>query len=381
MNILLITRSEILATFILLFLTLYNEVCAKYRDGKDFFRGVALTALGHTVFGLITEITVNSKSVPVLWNNIAHILFFAFALLFSLKYFEYALSLIVLKNRAKVFLRIAYIISIVCLVAMVFSPIHYLHGNGTDYSVGIGPTLCYALGYLLMLLADVLMIIYRRKINASTVLLLIPISIMGLTFLGIQIVVPEFLFSGCALSLISLGVFFAIENPVEKFKNRSFIDFNTQTWNKNCYEYDLANFIKHKLNSETLIYVLTDVNGLKLVNDHYGHLKGDALLKACAESLVSEMHHAYKVYRIGGDEFAAIYLNVPIEIVEKEIDQVQYSCEQKSLQHRFPVSMAIGYAALHPGEKMEDVILHADRMMYAEKDKYYQTTGIDRRKY
>lgn len=146
MNILLITRSEILATFILLFLTLYNEICAKYRDGKDFFRGVALTALGHTVFGLITEITVNSESVPAIWNNIAHILFFTFALLFSLKYFEYALSLIILKNRAKVFLRIAYVISTVCLVVMVFSPIHYLHGNGTDYSAGIGPTLCYALG-------------------------------------------------------------------------------------------------------------------------------------------------------------------------------------------------------------------------------------------
>lgn len=232
-----------------------------------------------------------------------------------------------------------------------------------------------------MLLSDVLMIIYRKKINAATVLLLIPISIMGLTFLGIQIVVPEFLFSGCALSLMSLGVFFAIENPVEKFKNRSFIDFDTQTWNKNCYEYDLANSIRHKLNNETLIYVLADVNGLKQANDHYGHLEGDTLIKACAESLIDEMQHAYKVYRIGGDEFAVIYLNVPVEIVEKEIKQVQHSCEEKSRQHRFTINMAIGYAALHPGDEMEDVILRADRMMYAEKDKYYQTTGIDRRKY
>ena len=32
-------------------------------------------------------------------------------------------------------------------------------------------------------------------------------------------------------------------------------------------------------------------------------------------------------------------------------------------------------------EKMEDTILRADQMMYAEKDKYYRTTGIDRRKY
>lgn len=379
MNILLIIRSEIMAIFILLFLTVYSEICAKYRDGKDFFRGVALTALGHSVFALITEITVNLEGIPVIWNNVFHIIFFTFALLFSLKYFEYALSLILLKNRAKVFLRVAYFISLVCLVVMFFSQIRYVHGNGTVYSVGIGPTLCYALGFVLMLLSDALMIIYRKKINESTVLLLIPISLMGLTFLGIQIVVPEFLFTGCALSLISLGVFFAIENPVEKFKNRSFIDFDTQTWNKNCYDYDLSNY--ERKNNESLIYVLADINGLKKVNDHYGHLEGDALIKACAESLVTEMPHAHKVYRIGGDEFAVIYLNIPVDIVEQEIKEVRYSCDRKSRQHRFTVSMAMGYAAFEPGEKMEDMIRRADQMMYARKDDYYRKTGIERRKY
>lgn len=379
MNILLIIRSEIMAIFILLFLTVYNEICAKYRDGKDFFRGVALTALGHSVFALITEITVNLERIPVIWNNVFHIIFFTFALLFSLKYFEYALSLILLKNRAKIFLRVAYFISLVCIVVMVFSPIRYVHGNGTFYSAGIGPTLCYALGFVLMLLSDVLMIIYRKKINESTVLLLIPISLMGLTFLGIQIVVPEFLFTGSALSLISLGVFFAIENPVEKFKNRSFIDFDTQTWNKNCYDYDLSDYVRR--NNESLIYVLADINGLKKVNDHYGHLEGDALIKACAESLVTKMPHAHKVYRIGGDEFAVIYLNIPVDIVEQEIKEVRYSCDKKSRQHRFPVSMAMGYAAFEPGEKMEDMIRRADQMMYAGKDDYYRKNGIERRKY
>lgn len=75
MNILLIIRSEIMAIFILLFLAVYNEICAKYRDGKDFFRGVALTALGHSVFALITEITVNLEGIPVIWNNVFHIIF------------------------------------------------------------------------------------------------------------------------------------------------------------------------------------------------------------------------------------------------------------------------------------------------------------------
>lgn len=380
MNILLIVRSEIMAIFILLFLIWYNEICARYREGKNFFPGVAYTAMGHAILCLITEITVNQEGFPVLWDNMLHILLYSFALLFSLKYFEYVLSLIVLKNKASYFLRIAYVISVICLIVMVFSPIHYIRGNGTCYSVGIGSLLCYALGYLLMVLSDVVMIIYRKKINTSTVLLLIPISLLGLAFLAIQIVVPEFLFTGCALSIISLGVFFASENPVEKFQNRSFIDFDTQTWNKNCYEYDLANSIKNRINHESMIYVLADINGLKTVNDNYGHLEGDALIRACADSLTSHMSHAYKVYRIGGDEFAVIYLDIPIDVVKKEIEEVYRSCEEKSEQYCFKVSVAMGYGQLHQGEKVEDVVRRADQMMYVDKDDDYRRNGLERRK-
>lgn len=381
MNILLIVRSEIMAIFIMLFMIWYNEMCAKYGEGKNFFRGVELTVLGHAVLGLVTEITVNTEGFPVFWNNILHILFFTFALLFSLKYFEYALSLIVLKNQARFFLRIAYIICSVCIIVMIFSPIQYVRGKGTCYSAGLGPTLCYALGFLLMLLSDLLMVIYRKKINTSTVLLLIPISLLGLTFMAVQIVIPEFLFTGCALSIISLGVFLAIENPVDQFQSRSFIDFDTQTWNKNCYDYDLSNTIKTRMTNESLTYVLADINGLKKVNDSYGHLEGDALIRECAASLMNQMSHAFRVYRIGGDEFAVIYFDTPADVVEKEIKDVHRSCDEKNRRHPFTMSMAMGYGELGQGELVEDVIRRADQMMYADKNDYYRRNGLDRRKY
>ena len=379
MNILLLVRSEILAVFILIFFIIYNHVCSKYREGKDYFRGLAWASLGHAVLGLITEITVNMKDFPVFWNNFFHILFFTFALLFSLKYFEYAISLIMPPRESRWCLILGYVLSAVFIVIMVISPIQYLQGNGTKYSAGPGPTLCYTLGFLLMLLSDILILLYRKKINALTVFLLIPLSVMTLLFMAVQIAIPEFLFTGCALSITVVGAFFAIENPIGKFQSRAFIDFDTRAWSKNCYDYDMGNVYAN--HSSDLIYILADINGLKSVNDTLGHLEGDALIKICADAMLHELKHAYKVYRIGGDEFAAVYLGTPSELVESEIKEVGKYCQEKSKDNRFTASLSLGYAKRRDGEPMDDVIRCADLKMYEEKNLYYQKNGLDRRRH
>lgn len=316
---------------------------------------------------------------PVILNNIFHIIFFVFALMFSLKYFEYALSLIMPKKDFKIFLAIGYFISIVCIMVMMFSPIEYLQGNGTKYSAGLGPTLCYALGFVLMLFSDALIIKYRKKINYNTVWLLIPLSIITLVFMGLQIVIPEFLFTGYALTITTVGVFFAIENPIGKFKSRAFIDADTQMWNRNCYDYDIEKNFNHKKENAELIYVLADINGLKTVNDNYGHMAGDALIKVCADAMISSMTHAYRIYRVGGDEFVAIYIDTPIDLVETEISRIDEACQKGSNEYPFEAAIAVGYAEIHMNEPISEAMMRVDSMMYKEKDKYYTKKGIARR--
>ena len=116
---------------------------------------------------------------------------------------------------------------------MLISPINYLQGNGTKYSAGTGPTLCYALGFVLFIIADIVMIINHKRINNTIIYTLLPLSFITLAFLLTQIIIPEFLFTGSALTLIAVGMFLAMENPVGKFRERAFIDHNTQTWNRN----------------------------------------------------------------------------------------------------------------------------------------------------
>ena len=149
MNSILIIRTDILSTLIVFFLIVYDRYCARFREGDHYFLGVAIGCLGHDIMALITEITVNSDTVPKVVNDGAHILFFAFSVLFSVKYFHYALSLVVLKKTLKKFRIASDVLFVALLVVLIVSPIEYVQGLDTKYSAGIGPTICYMTGFVL----------------------------------------------------------------------------------------------------------------------------------------------------------------------------------------------------------------------------------------
>jgi len=380
MNILLILRAEILSVIICGFLIIYNEVCKRYRNEKDYFRFFSVCAFGHSIMGLITEITVNLNDFPVWINNIFHILFFVFALLFSLAYFRYSLSLITLEKEIKKYIVPAYIISFLFIIVMCFSKIEYLEGNGTKYSAGIGPTLCYTLGFLLFIASDIVLIINNKRINSYTFITVLPLSFLGIGLMLIQIIVPEFLFTSGSLTIICIGCFFAIENPIGKFRNRAFIDAPTSMWNRNCYDFDLDFYKKELQNPSTkMIYLIADINRLKYTNDQFGHLEGDRLIEKAANVLSNSLKTCTKLYRIGGDEFAAIYINTDLETVKMEVSSIKANTELDEIETKIPLNLSIGFAINEPLESFDSIANRADTNMYNEKARYYKETGFERR--
>lgn len=381
MKTVIILRPEIFSILIMVFLILYDRYCARYRNEKETYFKFALVCLAHCVFALITEITVNMEGIPTAVNDICHIFFFLFSLLYSLFYFEYALGLIMPASKRKNKIMTAgYIISMICVIVMLASPIEYIQGEYTKYSAGIGPTLCYALGFLLFIAADVIMIVNHRHINHGIITVLIPLSFIALGLLTIQIIFPEFLYTAQALTITALGLFFAIENPVEKFKNRAFIDSNVQTWNRNCYEYDLEHSILEKLHKgEKLIFVIGDVNGLKRVNDTLGHIEGDKLLETISQIWHKKMKSVFKYYRVGGDEFVALYFNESPDTVKKEVSETEQACNGIKMDKDVPVGMSMGFAEMTDGENINDTFKRAEALMYENKKRYYKDKGISRR--
>jgi diguanylate cyclase (GGDEF)-like protein len=120
--------------------------------------------------------------------------------------------------------------------------------------------------------------------------------------------------------------------------------------------------------------VMLDLNHFKQVNDRYGHLAGDDLLKQFARELQLNTRSADMVGRWGGDEFVLV-LACDGAGAQLHIDRIhdwvfgryliQTGTSKKPVEVRLDAS--IGVADWHPGESIEEVIENADRAMYRDK--------------
>ncbi len=120
--------------------------------------------------------------------------------------------------------------------------------------------------------------------------------------------------------------------------------------------------------ASSLIYF--DVNGLKPINDTYGHAAGDAALMQVADVLVENVRESDVVGRLGGDEFAVILSQADEDqAVEKANDLVR-KIEERTLDWNgidIAIHVAHGTYTFRGGDSAHDAIAAADRAMYERK--------------
>ncbi len=125
-----------------------------------------------------------------------------------------------------------------------------------------------------------------------------------------------------------------------------------------------------------IAFLMIDVNGLKDVNDRFGHHAGDRVLQATATLLQGEVRATDTVVRYGGDEFLAILLEAAEEavVVARRIARRAPAIGVKAGLGAFPVTIAIGIASWDPAAPVpiEQVLRDADDRMYEEKRKRYK---------
>jgi diguanylate cyclase (GGDEF)-like protein len=120
----------------------------------------------------------------------------------------------------------------------------------------------------------------------------------------------------------------------------------------------------------TLMYI--DVDGLKFINDTFGHEEGDRAIVATSEILRKTFRDSDIVARIGGDEFAVLIS----EAIETEKILLQRLTEQighhNALRDRqYKISISIGTAIYDPGNpgSLDELMSAADKLMYVQKSK------------
>lgn len=140
------------------------------------------------------------------------------------------------------------------------------------------------------------------------------------------------------------------------------IDKLTSFYNRNRFIQDISEFKGHK---DSIGIVYLDINGLKEINDCFGHDAGDKLIKECADIMkirVSSNH----LYRIGGDEFVIIYLDITEEFFYNDVQLLKNDFENSQCQ------IAIGGTWNETCIHIQDIIKKADELMYEDKKNFYQ---------
>ncbi len=129
---------------------------------------------------------------------------------------------------------------------------------------------------------------------------------------------------------------------------------------------------------KTVGFIIADMNHLKLINDNISHIEGDRYLVEVA-NLLEKAASGGKVFRLSGDEFGVIMLNIDVVDLISYIQKVKESCKNKEFEP-YPLSLAMGYAYAEQFE-MRELFYKAETMMYADKSEYYKEKKIDRREH
>ncbi len=153
----------------------------------------------------------------------------------------------------------------------------------------------------------------------------------------------------------------------KEIEYKSFHDELTGLYNRHFFGEELK-----RLDTERKLpisIIMGDVDGLKSVNDKYGHNVGDQLIKSAAKILKSSCRRSDILARWGGDEFIILLPKTSDDIVTKTMERIYEVFKGKSLNNIGPISISLGCATKYKREQdIEKVIEAADNNMYKNKN-------------
>lgn len=155
----------------------------------------------------------------------------------------------------------------------------------------------------------------------------------------------------------------------ELLSNKMYFDPGTSVRNRLFFEEYMERILAEK-KTATLCYM--DVDDLKYVNDHYGHLEGDNYLKEFAEMIKKHFRQNDVIARIGGDEFCLILMGSLKELALKKL-RIARAEFRKEHTREYPRSFSYGVYEINDetgGMTLEEIIREADSRMYQYKRKY-----------
>ena len=370
MQTMLILREECVCAVLLILAVLFSRAFREAAERKA-FQGVSAWALIHTLLEGVTVWTVNrpEQMLPALHFGL-YAVFCLSAVLFSRALLLYTAQLSGFQPGGK-----TRWISL--LPAVLYTALLPVLRRDPATQEGIraaaGPLVSAGLAAACVccLAALAFAIRAREEMQQPTRVLLAASALMLPAAGAVQLVFPGLFLSGGAVTLAVAGLLCALERKDEAEPDRStLMDAMTGLETRNSYERDILKYDREYLENPgtQFIFLFADLNNLKSVNGMYGHTAGDEYIAFIGRILREGLKEAEHIYRMGGDEFLAIYRNADEKTVEAETEQVHRVCDEAAKKKEYTPMLATGYAVSGPQYRnLHDVLRVADYMMYQHK--------------
>ena len=172
-------------------------------------------------------------------------------------------------------------------------------------------------------------------------------------------------------TLLSSIQYFVLNSIIERKRKTqlqylSYRDMLTTLYNRNKYMEVVEPLENQKMLRTGVAYI--DLNGLKQVNDAQGHEAGDRLIKNMAKAIIEVLPE--NAYRVGGDEFVIICMDIEEGIFRQKISEIRKNAE------KYQVSISMGCIWENGTATLGTMLKKADKQMYQEKEKFHKAHQI-----
>ncbi len=156
------------------------------------------------------------------------------------------------------------------------------------------------------------------------------------------------------------------------YRKQALIDALTGVNNRKSFDLKVERELAMLDEQETLALVVWDINDFKWINDSFGHVAGDKVLKVVADNLKKNFRKSDFVARYGGDEFVVLVNGLASQMVQARIDRFKLLVSRmKFISHAhqmdIKVSLSAGMAVASPGDTGVSLLHRADQAMYLDK--------------